>query len=504
MKIIDGHILTFKELNMRYCLMDLGVKAGSHRPFVLPLCAILAFSILAIGFPSQKAFADGFTTETFSASFGNRQAELLVKVNPPILTDASRDDAYILLRLYDANNNQTIKFTTFSITVEKGVGKNAEKLFTDAFHTESGLLQLKVQPTEGEIQILGTQEQFLNAWVADPGGTVNIRGPMFLEGGVYHLRIDILGIDSVRNLFPPDKIIRFDSWLSVGDVFSENVQYQGQPYNMTIISYYDRVQDFAFDASKQQFTWAMPFDWNVTRIQSTNIFVHEEVKIPKSLEGIGNANSFAATVNDNAISGRKLAIDPYSSEQDLTLHYLLNKDDIISLAGQVAQDSEKMTFALSPATGDNAQTTGEMVTDTGGIGVAVQWTPNPLNADGQSTVKLDFSDGFSGGNINSDVVYDLKILDKDGKEVYSKIDQTAKGGTSTQTIDFPSNERYRIEVTVKGLIQDGRPVDQTRNGVARGIVIVPEFPVAIAAGATIMALAVGLGLFNRKWMVSRA
>lgn len=455
------------------------MKAGRQKILFLAFSAVLALSILAIGIPSQKAFADGLTVETFSASLGGREAELLVRVNPPILTDASIEDAYLLLRLYDANNNQTIQYTSFIITVEKGVGANAEEIFTDVFHTESGLLRLKVQPSEGEVLFFGTREQFLNAWVADPGGTVNIRGPMFLEGGIYHLRIDILGIDSIREIFPPDQIPRFDSWLSVGDIFTENVEYQGQQYNTTIISYYDQVQDFNFDAAEQQFSWSMPFDWNVSRIQETNIFVHEEVQIPKSLAGIGDATSFAATVNGNPISGRMLAVDPYTSEQDLTLHYLVNKNDIIGMAGGIPEGTSEMTFTLAPATGDNAQTSGEMLTDSGNVNVLVEWTPSQLSAGADSTLTLAFSDGFSGQRITGDVNYNLRIFDLNGTQAYSQTDLVAEGGTGTQTIDFPSNENYRMEVEVTGIMREDQPVDQTRNGIARGIVVVPEFPIGV-------------------------
>jgi hypothetical protein len=406
----------------------------------------------------------------------------------------------MLLRLYDANNNETIKATTFDITVEKGVGENTERILRDVFHSQNGLLQLKIQPAEGNVQVFGTQEQFLNAWVADPGGTVNIRGPMFLEGGIYHLRIQVLGIDTIRELFPPDQIPEFDSWLSVGDVFSESIEYQGQPYNTTIISYYDQVQDFNFDAQKQQFSWAMPFDWNTSRIQKTNIFVHEEVKIPKSLAGLGDATLFAAAVNGNPISGSKLAVDPYSSEQDLTLHYLLNKNDILNMAGQVPDGASEMTFTLAPATGETVQTIGEMSTDTGGINVRMEWTPSQLSADTESTLALTFFDAFSGSRIADDVNYNLRILDSNGTEVYSESDLVAQGGTGTQTIDFPSNENYRVEAEVTGITKDGQ-TDQTRNGIARGTVVVPEFPVAIFAGASIMAVVVvALGIFRKKLM----
>jgi hypothetical protein len=405
-------------------------------------------------------------------------------VNPPILTDASRNDAYILFRLYDANNNQTIQFTTFFISIEKGDGENAETIMPPTlFHTESGLLRLKVQPAEGELQIFGTQEQFLNAWVADPGGTVNIQGPIFLEGGLYHIRVEIFGVDNIRNIFADENIPKFDSWLSVGDVFTQSVDYQGQPYNTTIISYYDRVRDFSFDASNRRFTWSMPFDWNVSRIEDTNIFVHEEVKIPKSLAGIGDTTSFSATVNGNPISGRMLAVDPYSSQQELTLHYLINKNDIVGMASRIPQGDSGMVFTLAPATGQDVQTTGEILTDTGNINVVLEWAPDQLNADTESTLTLSFHDGFSGERIVDDVNYNLRVLDNNGSQVYSQTGLVAEAGTGTQTIDFPANENYRMEVEVTGITRDGQSIDQTRNGIARGTVVVPEFPTGSLATA---------------------
>jgi hypothetical protein len=481
------------------------VQAGIQRVLAFALAAVLVSSIIAIAFPGQKAFADGLTSETFTATLGGRNAELLVKVNPPVLTDATQEDAYMLFRLYDANNNQTIKYTTFFISVEKGIGDDAVTVMQPTlFHTESGLLRLKVQPAEGDLQIFGTQEQFLNAWVADPGGTVNIRGPIFLEGGIYHFRIEIFGVDNIRNIFADADIPNFDSWLSVGDVFTKQVQYNGQAYDTTIISYYDQVDDFNFDAQNQTFIWSMPFDWNVSRLEQTSVYVHEEVRIPKSMAGVGDATSFAATVNDKPISGRMLVIDPFTSETELTLHYLLNKNDIIRMASNVPDDASQMAFTLAPSTEANIQTSGEMSTDTGGINVAVEWTPSQLNADTESTLKLDFSDGFSGDRLDADVIYDLRILDSEGNEVYSQSDLTAEDGTSTQTIDFPNNENYRIEIVVKGLVRDGQPIDTTRNGIARGIVVVPEFPTGgiVAAVAGVLGAVLLLQRFARKSMPS--
>ncbi len=479
------------------------MRSGRQRVSYFAFAASFGvLSIIAVTFPNQEVFGDGLTSETFSASLGDRNAEMLVQVNPPILTDQTQDEAYILFRLYDANTNQTIPYTTFFVSVEKGIGEDAETIMPSTlFHTESGLLRLKVQPAEGELQIFGTQEQFLNAWVADPGGTVNVQGPLFLEGGLYHLRVEIFGVDNIRNIFADENIPRFDSWLSVGDVFTQPIVFQGQPYNTTIISYYDRVSNFSFDESNQQFTWTMPFDWNVSRIEDTNIFVHEEVRIPKSLPGIGDTASFTATVNGNPISGRMLTVDPYSSQQDLTLHYLINKNDIMNMASQIPGVDSDMIFTLAPATGQVAQTTGEILTETGNINVVLEWAPDQLNANTESTLTLSFYDGFSGERIAEDVNYNLRILDNNGSQVYSQTGLLAEGGTGIQTIDFPANENYRLEVEVTGIARDGQPIDQTRNGIARGTVVVPEFQSSsLVTAAAVTAISGAIIILLRRFV----
>lgn len=464
--------------------------------------AFSAVLVLALAPAFEDAFADGLTSETFTASVGNRDARLSVQINPPVLTSETQQDAFMQFRLFDANTNQTIQYATFYIAISKGADPDAPIILQDFFHTESGLLTLKIEPQEGEAVALGTREGILEALVADPSGTINIRGPLLLDGGLYHFRIEIFGIDSIKNIFAPDDAPKFDSWLSVGDVFNQDVQYQGQTHNMTIISYYDEVEEFNFNAESQTFTWQMPFDWNTSRIEEVpGFFVHEEVQIPKAMAGIGDAAYFNAVANDTPLTGAMLVVDPYTSETDLTLHYLLDKNDVLAIADKVPEGAEAMTFSLTPSENPIVQTTGEMLTDTGGIEVFTEWTPNQLSADAASTLKITFADAFAGGQrIEGDVRYNLRILNiETGEEAYSQSDLTAAGGTDTQQIDFPSNENYRIEVQVVGIIEDGQPIDQTRSGIARGIVVVPEFPAgAVLIAASILGAIIMLQRFSRK------
>ena len=99
----------------------------------------------------------------------------------------------------------------------------------------------------------------------------------------------------------------------------------------------------------------MPFDYNLSRIKQQPIFVHEEMRLPKAWRGIGDVSHFNATVNGQPLSGRSLAIDPFSFPDAMVMHYLVNKDDILKLANNVAAEGSTtkspqnlMKFTLSP------------------------------------------------------------------------------------------------------------------------------------------------------------
>lgn len=479
------------------CILNL--RAAYFPLASLALLAIVS-GLLPLVLLNQQAYADGLFQENLPpAKIGDRQASLFVKINPPILTSDTKQDAYMQFRLFDQRNNETIKFTTFIILVTKGTDPAAKALLPpDAYLAENGHLTLKIQPKEGNVYVAATREDYLQAWKADPGGTINIRGPILLEAGLYHFRIELLTIDNIHRLFLPGDSPVYETYLSVGDISSHKVESGSKSYPMTIISYYDKLKDFAFDATTKTFSWAMPFDWNVTRIEkAANFFVHEEVRMPKTFAGVGDAYAYDATVNGRPIGGRMLQVDPFSSESEQIVHFLLNRNDILDMAKSQPSGKE-MTFAFSPTSDSTVRTSGEIATDTGGIHVILNWAPSQLQANTDAKVHMQFVDAFAGTNLTDDVKYDFKILDKAGNVIVSRADQLAEGGISDQTMKFPTKEDYRIEVTVKDLSKQGQTPDLTRNGIARGTVVVPEFPYSLLAASLSVALAVAL-LRVRTW-----
>lgn len=474
------------------------MEAGRHKLLALVLAMFLVLPFVL----SQRVFADGLTQENLPpATFGNRQAALFVKINPPILTSDTQQDTYLQFRLFDVRNNETIKFPTYNIEIRKGVGENSKLLLQDFFQSKNGLLTLKVQPQEGETQVFGNREAFLSALVADPGGTVDIRGPILLEGGLYTIKVGVFGIDFPTNIFKDEDVRTFETALSVGDVSTQKVDFESTTYPITVISYYDKAKDFSFDGNTKTFSWAMPFDWDVKRLQAAaNVFVHEEIKVPKSFAGVGDVSAYDAKVNGKPITGRMLAVDPFSSETEQILHFLINKNDILDMAKSVPSGSSEMTFSFAPSADTGDKTSGEIATDTGGVHVKLDWNPGQMSADKEETVGLQFIDAFAGTNITGDVTYDIKVVDSSGKEVYTANDQVAKGGKGEQKMTFPADENYNMEVKVKSIQKEGQTPDTTRNGVARGLVVVPEFPAgaAIAAAGLVGAVIVASRLVRRQ------
>lgn len=419
----------------------------------------------------QQAIADGIFEENLPpATVGDREASLYTKISPPILTSDTMQNAFFQLRLFDAKTGNNITNVNYFLTITKG----DKLLLRELFYSKDGPLTLKFEPGDAPIRVYGTTEPFLGGWTSETG-QLTVAGPVLSQGGLYHFGIEIFGIDNVRNIFIPENAPRFDSYLSIGDVFYSNLTSGNQNYNSTLISYYDRIQNFTFEPKDLEAKWTMPFDWNVSRIKSQNIFVHEEIKFPKSFKEFSNSTIFSGTVNGQPVVGRSLAIDPFTSEKALIIHFLLNKNDIIKLAENSAVlgiSNDSMKFTIRPEGNQSQMTSEDIVTDTGGIHASLLWNPNPPLI-GENTLTLNFSDALSGNRLNADVNYDLSVKTGSGEELVSKNNITTTSGISNQTISLPSDGTFNLEVEVKSLKGLNQTLlDTTRNGIARGFVVV--------------------------------
>jgi hypothetical protein len=305
----------------------------------------------------QSAFADGLTQEQLSASLGSRKADLLLKMNPPVVTTETLSQGQkpnVQFRLFDSNTNQSFNHVTYYIIIEK----DGKRLLSNMFHDHNGDLILQVNPVNATYSKTaanttsisgGEPDPLLDILVASGNNPITVSGPIFVRGGLYHFIVRIETVDSDYTMLPFNQEPTYDSWLSIGNTVNKQIAIDGKQIPIKIISYYDKLSDFGFDNKNMQLNFDMPFNWNISRINNTSIFVHQEVTVPKA-NAFTAKGSFIGKVNGIDIS-KNVLVDNTNPQKDV-IHVMIPKNNLIQLADQVNKNGQASTglmkFSLQP------------------------------------------------------------------------------------------------------------------------------------------------------------
>jgi hypothetical protein len=429
---------------------------------------ILIFSLSIVLFLqiSPNVYGDGLTMENLPpASVGDREASLFIKISPPILTQDTAGDKFLELRLFDAKTGETIQHTSFLVSVDK----EGKLLMRDLFHTHSGNLTIKIQSEDldvNDVVVYGDEEPFQGGWTS-VNDKITVKAPILLDAGLYHFEIEIFGIDNDRIIFVPSEAPRFDSWLSVGDIFDQKVSAGGKSFDLTVTSYYDKINDFNYDDIKKTVSFSMPFNWDVSRLETQNVFVHQEIHFPNSFKEFSQAGTYKASVNDFPITGRMLIADPYSMDDTLILHFLLSKENIIDIAKTVNSDTKTMEFSLSPDTGKMTEKNSFDIKFDSGAFARVQYD-SKLVSEQKIPFEITFFD--KDNNLLKWVTYGYRIEDSSGAKIYESknTDPNRPGillteGIDKQEFDFKSAGKYKMTLAI---FSHGLDNLQTFSGIA--------------------------------------
>lgn len=104
-------------------------------------------------------------SRTISASFGERTADLIIKMMPPVVTTETLQNQsqkpIIQFKLYDPTTKEGFKHVTYYITIEK----DGKKLLSDWFHDHKGDLKIEMKPINTEnIAVYGEPDPILQAF----------------------------------------------------------------------------------------------------------------------------------------------------------------------------------------------------------------------------------------------------------------------------------------------------------------------------------------------------
>lgn len=313
----------------------------------------------------DNAFGDGLFMEELTASFGDRTADLLIRMSPPVVTTETIQEQSqkptVQFKLFDSETDKNFKEVTYFITIEK----DGEVLLSDWFFNPNGNLTIQMQPrNQNDISVYGQLDPILNAYTSREGSPVVAAGPIFIEGGLYHFIVRIVTVDFSRTILPDDQQPVFDSWLSIGAAKNANLTVNGEQLPVKVLSYYDEIGNVTYDKSSDSINFTMPFNYDPARLNDpkNNVFVHQEVEIPVP-SALSAPGSYLGYVNGKDVTD-VVMVDGNNQTKDV-VHFMMTKPIVQQIAEEYANNSSNktnglMTFSLVSSKNGTTPMSGNM------------------------------------------------------------------------------------------------------------------------------------------------
>ena len=165
------------------------------RMSVVVFTSFLLLGGIVVGFysPSQEAMAQHHGAPPPAAALGDRKLTLDMQMKPTNITQSG--DVLMTIAFLDEEKNANVQHVTFRMDISK----DGKHILSDFFHDHNGEVKLMFKDTEGDsssLTIGGNQDVLTNAWIADPGSPITIRGPVFNQSGNYDIGLDLTTIDN--------------------------------------------------------------------------------------------------------------------------------------------------------------------------------------------------------------------------------------------------------------------------------------------------------------------
>ncbi|MGA9743064.1 MAG: hypothetical protein WBQ16_00465 [Nitrososphaeraceae archaeon] len=267
---------------------------------------------------SFDAYGNGLTQANMIRSEDkNNQASLFIGISPLLLKNDTIDNFIIKFELYNIENKSRYANAAYQIAMVKNDYSSHSKdrsVFNGTFLTRNGFLTLNINTSDKNNQsgISGKQTGII--FYTDTYDNVNLTIPYHLQSGQYHVR-------SLVTL-PNHQQLSFDTICNVGEIKSKVFTFNRNMSNVTVISYHDRINDFSFDRNNRTFTWQVPFEYNLSRIDEGKVKVHEEIIIPNYFLESLNATGFNMTMNGHHFDESLFVVDPYTIQDKTIIHYV--------------------------------------------------------------------------------------------------------------------------------------------------------------------------------------
>lgn len=448
---------------------------------------VIISCILFPSFVLLSAYGDGLASEILPpAMIGTKNVTLSIN-SSPFLIDNTHVGTQINFILQDASNQAPFQQVTLAVSAFK----NNQALFGHVFMSDSGNFLFDVVPDNSSNNISISEEGGPFAGLLGHGGSYQIKGPVFAAGGLYKFKIDVLTMGSYDNQISKS----YNAAISIPETneYQINDKEDGKQ-KVTVIAYYDQINNFQYNSDNKTMTFSMPFNWSPDNLKQVSV-VHQELKIPRSFTNF-IVTKYDAFVNGVKLEDKAVSIDDYSSDEFRIVHLILYKQEANTIAAQQHSTKPEMDFALSPSN----ETAFPIVqyTRNAQYKVSISWDP-PKILSGQTT-KFSFQilDPYLVNKTVDSIDYDFSIIAGKNGLMFHKSGTTSNNGDpNTIDVDFPDNYTGPITIGFENLNGNSFS-DSEISGVVSKPHIVPEFPAGpLIVIATMFSLIIIFPRFSR-------
>jgi len=376
----------------------------------------------------SAAYGDGLASETLPpAMIGNRNVTLSIN-SSPFLIDNTHVGTQINFMLIDIDSQQPFPQVTLAISAFR-----ADKaLFGHVFKSDNGNFLINMIPQQSGNVSINEKGGFFSGIIGQHSGNYDVSGPVFNSGGLYRFKIQVLTMGSYDNQV--SKSYNAAISIPVTNYYQVYDNKYGKQ-NVTVIAYYDQINNFHYDPDKKSMSFVMPFDWSNTNLKQASV-VHQEIKIPKSF-GDFIVTKYDAYVNGIKLPQNAIIIDDYSSD-DRIVHLILYKQELSYIARQQHESKPEMNFSLAPSNETSFPI--QQFTRNAQYKVSLRWDPQEIFPGAITNFEFQVLDPYLFNKTVNSIDYDFSVIEGKSNVIFYKSGKTSSDGSlNIIGVPFPSN-----------------------------------------------------------------
>ena len=373
----------------------------------------LIFSLVLVFGTVQSVYGHGLgSVESDILFFNDNFYKVKVQTTPDVLHG---NESEIGFEISTINHDEDNVVSNIEYLIDIVNPENGESILSFNAYSPNESFSTKIVP-KNVINFSGdkTNDDF---WIGTDQNPLTIEAPLFMQGGLIQVNVEVLSINSESLPRPPV----FETLLTIGEYIPFEVTID-KKYDLMFATYFDKIDEFYYDENGKKLTADMPFNWDVDFIKKIP-YVHAEYYIPKSMK-VFNDHEIQMTVNDISILG---TIDR-SGDKEIVVHFLIPTKKLVKLYDEIPSDThDKIIFGLESGKLRDVQKDNALL-ELGDkvivLSTQEDWkfhltlTPQgKINPNNKINLNLEFRDPIT-NIVIPQITYDLDVL-LNGKEAES-------------------------------------------------------------------------------------